>query len=632
MDNATLMYIVLGLLVIFFIVLIIFSAKRWGVLHIVSAVFVFLAALVFVWMSAATLRTHQHWRSAVNALQKKIEAEQAEQQRLLVGELTKAEQTEDSIRDLEAAVQRALLDRGRVWRNCAPEVAADSIVLTVEGTLVPAGPDEVEPEPDGEPPADDAEAEPEAGDEEGAEDPADEEPADDAPPVRRHDIEASTILYGFLEGESRLSGELGGYTVPSVYLGEFRVVSRTDTTVTLQPTARLSPLQQSSLAAGSWTLYDNMPVDAHFAFEGLSEGELKALFPLEKMTISDAQYSARITQLASYFEGISTADLTAKIPKNRMLMDQAEYQQFIDQYVRDGEPAEPDDPPSHIWKRVKFKVPTSIQVDAVLTDASGSTLSANFTQQAAVAVKRQAGEVVIAVPALVTGKPGDSNLGPFPLSITATEGLKGVSDWDIPELWDDTQTPARLKTLNELTEKELDAVREAKSVLLDIDDEALVHPATARFLVENDIAEEVGAIYVRPLKDYAVFFNDSHRQELLFEDSARVIRQDTLTLIQANERAKEQETYRADERAKLLADRAGFRREQAAITAVAEAMQRRYVATRERLSQLYRTNLQLAEQVRAIQMRRVADYMEREEAAPAAPSTPAGSDATLSAP
>ena len=59
MDNATLMYIVIGLLFIFFVVLLVFSAKSWRVLHLITAFLVFIAAGFLMYFTAATLRTHQ---------------------------------------------------------------------------------------------------------------------------------------------------------------------------------------------------------------------------------------------------------------------------------------------------------------------------------------------------------------------------------------------------------------------------------------------------------------------------------------------------------------------------------------------------------------------------------------------
>jgi hypothetical protein len=232
---------------------------------------------------------------------------------------------------------------------------------------------------------------------------------------------------------------------------------------------------------------------------------------------------------------------------------------------------------------------------------------------------------VIGETALVTSKPGDVELGQFRLALTVTETLKRASDYDIVELWDAEREPAILKALTELQPKDLEAVLEAKSVSLDIGDTAVLHPETAKFLIDNKLAEETKSIYVRPLRDYAHYFNDSQRQELLFEDSARVLKQDTETLVAANAKALEQVTYRDDEIKKLQADRTGFQREAAAIGAVAQQTEARYAAARAKLSELYKTNLQLAATIKSLQLRWAAEGR-------ATPSTPAPISEAVTAP
>lgn len=630
MDNATLMYVVVGLLFIFFVVMLVFSAKSWRVLHLITAFLVCVAAGALVFMTAATLRTHREWRSVYNALVKKVAEQEAEHQKLLVGELTKVESEVMSLRRAEAELQRVMMDRGRVWRGAVPDVGADSITLSI--STVPAAPP-AEGEAAAEPPA--AEAPPAEAP------PADAPPAEgEAPapaaPAGRHGIEANTIVYGFLEGESPLSGALKGnppFAVPLLYLGEFRVTNRTDTTITVQPTSRLTPLQQASLGEGNWTLYDNMPVDAQYVFDGLGEEDLKALFPQERMTFSDQQYQARIAQLARFFEGKTPAEVAAIIPRDKVLLTDAEYNALIQQYLTSGkEVANPDDfPPSTIWREVNITAPVSIQVDAVMRDVKGSTYTQTYEITAGTAVKRQDGTVVIGETALITSQPGDTELGQMRLALTLTESLKKMSDYEIGELWDRDREPPLLKALTALKSDELEAVLAAKSVDLDVGDVAVVHPETAKFLVDNKLATMGKAFYMRPLRDYSHYFNDSHRQELLFEDSARVIKQDTETLLAANAKAVEQVTYRSDEIAKLQADRDGFQREQAAITAVAEQAAVRNAAVRARLSELYKNNLELVATIKSLQLQWAAKAQQQQPSASPPPTTTPPAE-TVSAP
>jgi hypothetical protein len=550
MDNSTTMYIVLGLLTIFFIVLIIFSAKTWRWLHVTSAVFVFIGALFFVWLSAATLQTHANWRGAVNKLNDELFKLQKQHDDLLAGDLHRVEQVEDNIRDVKAALSRVTADRPPMWQNCVPQVTGDSVTLTIGGAA--AAP------PEGEPPA-----EPPAGD-----------PAPPAAAAAKHTIEPNNIIFAFLEGPSELSGKLEGITVPKTYLGEFRVVGRTDTTITVEPTMRLTPQQQAMLADGNWTIYDNMPVDAHYAFAGLSADDLKKLFPKERMTVTDAQYTARIGQLARFFEGKTPAQVAALIPKASLIMDDAKYEEFINRYVNDRKAADENAPPERVWKRVTFLKPHSMVVDAggAAAPDEGAALSA-FEGKNFDATGRAMNQL------LKQGTPTDFEPG----------------------------------------------------------DEAVFDPPTAEKLVNAGLVKIKENVYVRPLRDYKSFFDDSFRQEIKFEDSAAVLKADSLTLAEAAKQSEAQLTYRADELAKLKQDRDGFLKELAAVEAVLarlEAFKKDKLATN---SELYRGNLIYADKIRQEQLRQAAEIYRRGSAGGEgeslpAPSTPAPTSGAVSSP
>ena len=635
MDNTTTMYIVIGLLTIFFIVLLIFSAKTWRILHMLSAFFVFVAAGFLVWFAAATLKTTSEWRRAVTVLTEKVALEEEKAQTLLDGTpretrpaipgspFEEFEYHPDGIRDVRAALERTLLDRGRVWRKCTavvnnPGAAVPSITLTIPATAAapPAGGED--------PPA-------EAPPEDDPTDPAD--PVEPAPaPAGAHAIAVNTIVYGFAEGESELEGELRvtGFTVPRVYLGEFRVLERTNSTITLQPTIPLTPLQLGNLETSTWTVYDNMPIDRHNAFAGLSEEDLRLLFPRGNLSMSTAQYREEIARLATFFDGVSADQLSAKVPMASVVMNDAQYDALLQSYLRDGQEANTDnDPADRVWYLVQFNAPTSIQVDAFSTTAEGDPQTANYVRRAAIARKSGDGEVLIVEQSVdqllsrIPDQPQGEILGNFALGITVADKLKQVSDATIDELWEvkptipwDPENPPKLKNLDALAPPDLKAVLptalEKKSIEFDLGDTTLVDSRTAEFLTERidpetgmkaefQIADKVESVYVRQLRDYATYFNDDYRFDLQFEDEARVIKQDTTTLVAANAKALEQVNYRADEIGKLQIDREGFQREVAAITEVLATMDGRNKALRADLSKLYTYNLQLAARIRAMQ-------------------------------
>ena len=657
MDNTTTMYIVIGLLAVFFLVFLIFSAKTWRVLHMLSAFFVFVSAGFLVWFAAATLKTTTTWRHAVTELTTKVAAEEEATRKLIEGTRTEdtrpaipgspfeeIEHIEDSIQDVRAALERTLLDRGRVWRRTTavvnnPGAEVPQITITIPATDAPAVEPPAEEPPPEEPPAGE---EPPPGEEPpaGEDPPAEEEPpAEPAPavPAGAHAIAANTILYGFAEGESQLSGELGvpGFGIPQLYLGEFRVLDRTNSTITVQPTIPLTPLQNANLEASTWTLYDTMPVDKANAYAGLSEDDLRILLPRENLSMSQAQYEQEIARLATYFDGMTPGELSTKVPMSRVTMSDAEYDAFIQSILRTGKEAGDQTDLNRVWYRVEFKAPTILQVDAVPQLVGPESAKLNFEYFDVVAVKRSEGDVVIGQSSLIVDKPGDANLGQVRLGLTVLDRLKQVPDASIESLWEVPPTipydPNKLPKLHPLTEiapEQLTEVLEAKSIEFDLGDTTIVDARTAKFLlgpppadpppewpisVEGPVASEAivkiadvpdlpSTIYVRPLREYATYFNDDYRFDLQFEDEAGIIKQDTDTLNAANAKALEQVTYRADEIAKLQADKEGFNREAAAIAKVLEDIEARRQAVRARLSKLYTDNLQLAERIRVMQV------------------------------
>ena len=203
------LYAFLGLLAILMIVFTVFSAKTWSVLHVILVFIVFTAQVVMLFYAALVLNTTSVWKHEYEELEKRIAQTRFEIERKRdgiaispKGELEELntiqgmdeELNRNSFKELDTALGRALIDRGRVWRNCQLESAEDNqFRLNLADWGDPAlgtSEDELfEEEPAAEPevaalaPADDQEgvAEPEEAAEvsdEGAEDSA--EPADNS--------------------------------------------------------------------------------------------------------------------------------------------------------------------------------------------------------------------------------------------------------------------------------------------------------------------------------------------------------------------------------------------------------------------------------------------------------------------
>jgi hypothetical protein len=237
-DNALLVQIVLGLLAIFFIVTVVFSAKTWRWVQIFFLVLTFGAGITFIIFAAMTLKTHKVWRTAVNDLNKNLKQNVDAKEVIQFGDVTKVKQ-DPNIRSVKAEISRVLLDRGRVWRNCAAGNFDGTSVTVTTGV------------------------------------------ADATGAVKPNNIEVKSILYAFKE----LPNADNTMFLPGVYLGEFAATAVTETTVTLSPTIPLDAyqLQQIRNANEPWVLYEVLPVDGYDFFP-TNENELRAIIPQGTMT------------------------------------------------------------------------------------------------------------------------------------------------------------------------------------------------------------------------------------------------------------------------------------------------------------------------------------------------------------
>ncbi|MCH2120484.1 MAG: hypothetical protein MK136_04585 [Pirellulaceae bacterium] len=208
---------------IFFIVLLVLSAKSWRVLHILAMLFVFSCAATFGVFFAMTTKTYTAWKETDVVNQKKVETARAEMEDLLYGE-DGAEFAPDSLVALKGQLNREIIGRGRVWRNAT--------AVLQDGNLVA----QIPPSPDAE--------------------------ADQASPTV---IDPESPMFVFLETaiQSASNPSLDGVMVPVTYLGEFVVESATQTQVVLRPT--LVFYDPAAYAGQQWTvvLYEKMPGDTH---------------------------------------------------------------------------------------------------------------------------------------------------------------------------------------------------------------------------------------------------------------------------------------------------------------------------------------------------------------------------------
>lgn len=179
------------------------------------------ASIAFLYFALRTLAIENAWRQAYNKLVTKIEQE--EKRNL---ELTgRAGGATRGLAQAKQELHDAMVGRGRVWRNVTP------------GAIDPSGAVSV---------------------------------AVEAP--QPHQIAENMTLFVF---DGRPIAEGGAY------LGEFKVAQVAEKQVALAPTSQFSAaeLQRLKTATGPWELHDVMPPDSHTAFAGMSDDEIRALFP-----------------------------------------------------------------------------------------------------------------------------------------------------------------------------------------------------------------------------------------------------------------------------------------------------------------------------------------------------------------
>jgi hypothetical protein len=244
MSNPLVCQILGGVLALFFIFLLVMCWKTWRILHILSAFFLFAALCAFLAFSSFVLKTHAAWRKHYETHKVTIAKEEAEQIKLLQGDLIAVQQTEECIRSARAKLADEELDRGRVWRECTPMAAVDADTFRVK-TVPASQPAGQAPEPSG--------------------------------------IAVPLVLYVFAEKESK-----DGWKVPGYYLGEFAVDEATDTEVTISAAIPLDPdqIQRIQQGGATWALYEVMPVDSHEAFAQMDPAE-KRLMGISKEALAE---------------------------------------------------------------------------------------------------------------------------------------------------------------------------------------------------------------------------------------------------------------------------------------------------------------------------------------------------------
>jgi hypothetical protein len=293
--------VLLGFLIAF-IVMVVKAAKNWRWYHITSASLVMLLAIILLFPTAAALKSRQAWHKVKEDLEQQLARVEQENETLEYGDPNDTTGL-TGVRQLSLELSKIGTEAGRRWRNLAM-VSGDpsgQIVLratpTTEATGIP-----------GQPPADDA----------------------DAPDTPL--IPENLIVYGF--GEGRFPDV--DRPVPTAYLGEFRVTASQPDAVTITPTFPLEQNQADAIAsgrAGSWSLYEMLPLDGHTPF--IAEGSKP----------DDDNVLGRVN------DELVNNILKGASPETRAA------------YLKDGQKGSPEDPAAR-WIMIRFDEKYTIDVDS----------------------------------------------------------------------------------------------------------------------------------------------------------------------------------------------------------------------------------------------------------------------------
>jgi hypothetical protein len=139
-----------------------------------------------------------------------------------------------------------------------------------------------------------------------------------------------------------------------------------------------------------------------------------------------------------------------------------------------------------------------------------------------------------------------------------------------------------------------DIAMETGEIKFDIDDEALLDSETADELIRAGVAEEVEAVFVRDLRDYAYEFHDLYMRTIDLNEFAGRLSYDTKLLVGAGDNANIRVTYRTGEKDTLQADFDRFQAEKVALAEYYAQLDAQYKQLMADLSLLYRTNNSLA--------------------------------------
>ncbi len=144
------------------------------------------------------------------------------------------------------------------------------------------------------------------------------------------------VVYAFGEEITQVDDQQ--YALPKTFLGEFNVNTSQNGQISLSPLRQLGQQAQNAANAGTWTLYELMPLDSHkaFAAPGSSSTEEEIFGHMEEETLADL-----------------FADLAEPMRS-----------EVVNRYLNDGKQATAATPQSNLWIQIQLKEAIEEDVDS----------------------------------------------------------------------------------------------------------------------------------------------------------------------------------------------------------------------------------------------------------------------------
>jgi hypothetical protein len=162
---------------------------------------------------------------------------------------------------------------------------------------------------------------------------------------------------------------------------------------------------------------------------------------------------------------------------------------------------------------------------------------------------------------------------------------------------------------------------EEGTVEFEVGDTGIFDLDTADTLIADGVAEKVKLIYRRDLHDYGQFFADARLRHNELDDSIARAQRELDTYVALKAKVDADILVYNDEKVKLEHDLEGFRREQAEATAYAQALDVQWQKTLKELSDLYRANNQMVDELTRLQRQMAQEIQRRTAEATARAST-----------